>query len=356
MNNQPPKLLDQVRHTLRTKHYSLRTEQAYLHWIRRFILFHHKRHPHEMDTPEIEAFLTHLAVNEQVAPSTQNQALSALLFLYQQVLRQELTAPIDAVRAKKPQRLPVVLSQSEVARLMTHLTEPYQLMARLLYGCGLRLMECVRLRVKDVDFEQHQILVRSGKGNKDRDTLLPDSLLAPLRRQLRYAQALHQNDLEQDYGQVYLPYALERKYPNANREWGWQYVFPAAKLSADPRTGRIRRHHVDEYGLQKAVKQAARAANITKPVGCHTLRHSFATHLLEDGYDIRTIQELMGHKSVETTMIYTHVIKRGGLAVRSPVDHLPKLRETAIPYLPVTENILFTLPEHPSPRPPEALG
>jgi integron integrase len=320
MPHQPPKLLDQVRHVLRAKHYSIRTEEAYTHWVRRFILFHHKRHPNTMNSPEIEAFLTSLAVDEQVSASTQNQALSALLFLYREVLRQELTGPIDAVRAKKPTRLPTVLSRSEMNRLLARLAEPYQLMAQLMYGCGLRLMETVRLRVQDIDFEQHQIIVRQGKGHKDRDTLLPDRLIAPLQRQLRYAKALHDNDLERGYGQVYLPFALERKYPNANRQWAWQYVFPSHKLSRDPRTNQIRRHHVDETGVQKAVSAAARAAGINKQVGCHTLRHSFATHLLEAGYDIRTIQELMGHKSVETTMIYTHVIKRGGLAVRSPLD------------------------------------
>jgi integron integrase len=317
-----PRLLDQVRHTLRTKHYSIHTEEAYLHWIKRFILFHHKKHPQEMNSPEIEAYLTHLAVKQRVSASTQNQALAALLFLYQHVLHQDLDHPIDAVRAKGPERLPTVMSKSEVTRLIAHLADPYQLMAKLLYGCGLRLMECVRLRVKDVDFEQHQIIVRSGKGNKDRDTILPDSLIAPLHRQLRYAKTLHENDLERGYGRVYLPYALARKYPHANQEWPWQYVFPAAKLSKDPRTGLIRRHHLDESGLQKAVRAAAKAANIKKPVSCHTCRHSFATHLLEDGYDIRTIQELMGHKSIATTMIYTHVIQRGGFAVRSPVDTL----------------------------------
>ncbi|MBI1878596.1 MAG: integron integrase [Chloroflexi bacterium] len=326
MTPPPPKLLEQVRYTLRAKHYSIRTEETYLNWIKRFILFHHKQHPQTLNSPEIEAFLTYLAVQGKVAAATQDQALAALLFLYREVLRQELVYPIDAVRAKKPQRLPTVLSRSEVTRLITLLAEPYQLMAQLMYGCGLRLMECVRLRVKDVDFEQHQIIVRSGKGNKDRDTILPDSLYAPLQRQLRYAKALHDNDLERGYGQVYLPFALERKYPNANREWGWQYIFPSAKLSRDPQTGLIRRHHVDESGLQKAVRAAARAAGINKPVGCHTLRHTFATHLLEAGYDIRTIQELLGHKNVATTMIYTHVIKRGGLAVRSPLDNFHSLR------------------------------
>lgn len=315
-----PKLLDQVRHILRTKHYSIRTEEAYTDWIKRFILFHHKQHPQTLNSPDIEAFLTHLAVDQRVAASTQDQALSAVLFLYREVLRQELLYPIDAVRAKQPTHLPTVLSKAEVSRLLSRLSDPYELMAKLLYGCGLRLMECVRLRVKDVDFDQHQIVIRSGKGQKDRDTLLPDSLIAPLQRQLRYAKALHDNDLERGYGRVHLPFALERKYPNANREWGWQYVFPSHKLSPDPRAGQMRRHHLDETGLQKAVKAAARAAGIDKPVGCHTLRHSFATHLLEAGYDIRTIQELLGHRSVQTTMIYTHVIKRGGLAVRSPLD------------------------------------
>ena len=232
----------------------------------------------------------------------------------------ELTDPIDAIRAKRPERLPTVLAQAEVMQLLAHVADSYSLMTQLMYGSGLRLMECVRLRVKDVDFAQQQIIVRSGKGNKDRDTLLPDSVVQPLERQLRYAKALHDNDLERGFGRVYLPYALARKFPNADREWGWQYVFPATKLSTDPRTGDVRRHHVGADGLQKAVKQAAHAANIIKPVSCHTLRHSFATHLLENGYDIRTIQELLGHKDVKTTMIYTHVINRGGMAVRSPLD------------------------------------
>ena len=255
-----------------------------------------------------------------MSASTQNQALSALLFLYQQVLRQELIHPIDAVRAKTSPRLPVVLDKAQVAQLIGQLSDPYQLMAKLMYGSGLRLMECVRLRVKDIDFDQHQIIVRSGKGNKDRDTLLPDSLYASLQTQLRYVKALHQADLARGYGQVYLPYALDRKYLNADRELGWQYFFPAATVSKEPGTGVVRRHHIHESAVQKAVKQAVKAAGIIKPVSCHTLRHSFATHLLENGYDIRTIQELMGHKSVTTTMIYTHVIKRGGLAVRSPLD------------------------------------
>ncbi len=321
MKNHPPKLLDQVRHTLRRRHYAPRTEETYANWIKRFILFHNKKHPKNMNTTEIEQFLTHLAINEHVAPSTQNQALAALLFLYQQVLHHELDRPIDAARAKKSARLPVVMNKDEINRVIACLTDPYQLMAQLLYGSGLRLMECVRLRVKDVHFDRYQIIVRSGKGNKDRDTILPDILHTPLQRQLRYAQALHQNDLEQGYGEVYLPHALERKYPNANREWMWQYVFPSHKLSQDPHTGLDRRHHLSEKGLQNAVRNAVKTAQINKPVSCHTFRHSFATHLLENGYDIRTIQELMGHKSVETTMIYTHVLKRGGKAVRSPLDN-----------------------------------
>ncbi len=320
MKDHLPKLFEQVRHTLRRRNYALRTQKIYVNWIKRFILFHNKKHPRDMNTTEIEQFLTHLAVNEHVAPSTQNQALAALLFLYQQVFHQELDRPINATRAKKQARLPVVINKDEIKRVIAHLSDPYQLMSQLLYGSGLQLMECVRLRVQDVCFDRCQIIVRSGKGNKDRDTILPDSLHIPLQRQLRYAQSLHQNDLEQGYGAVYLPPALEKKYPNANREWMWQYVFPSHRLSQDPRTGLTRRHHISGRGLQKAVKNAVRAVRINKPVSCHTFRHSFATHLLENGYDIRTIQELMGHKSVETTMIYTHVLKRGGIAVRSPLD------------------------------------
>lgn len=318
----PPKLLDQMRATLRVQHYALRTEAAYVNWVRRFILFHQKRHPAEMNTPEIEAFITHLAVDEQVSASTQNQALAALLFLYQSVLHKELVRPVDAVRAAATQRLPVVLDRAEVRRVLAELAEPYRLMAQLMYGGGLRLMECLRLRVKDVDFAQHQLLVRGGKGDKDRDTLLPDSLHAPLHRQLRIARALHQNDIEQGYGRVFLPHALERKYPNAHHEWAWQYIFPASRLSKDPRSGQLRRHHVDESSLQKAVRAAVQNAGLTKPASCHTFRHSFATHLLENGYDIRTIQELLGHHDVKTTMIYTHVINRGASGVRSPLDDL----------------------------------
>ncbi len=313
------KLLDRVRDAIRLKHYSIRTETAYVDWIRRYILFHDKRHPKDMGAPEVEAFLTHLAVHEHVAASTQNQAYSALLFLYREVLHQDL-GPINALRAQKPKRLPIVLTKDEVQRVLSHLSGTHQLMARLLYGSGLRLMECVRLRVKDLDFAQRAIIVRDGKGEKDRITILPESLIAPLQDHLQHVRRLHQEDLAQGYGAVYLPYALERKYPNASREWIWQYVFPSERLSVDPRSASVRRHHVDESGLQRAVREAARQAGIHKRVTCHTLRHSFATHLLQNGYDIRTVQELLGHKDVRTTMIYTHVLSRGGLAVRSPLD------------------------------------
>jgi integron integrase len=320
MEQRPQKLLDQVRDAIRLKHYSIRTEQAYVDWIKRYILFHHKRHPKDMGSAEIEAFLTHLAVEQNVAASTQNQALSALLFLYRHVLKKDLEGPIDSVRAKKPKRLPTVLTKQETFKVMGFLSGTQQLMAKLLYGSGLRLLECIRLRVKDVDFAQHQIVVRDAKGHKDRVTMLPETVMTPLQEHLRHVKTVHDSDLAQGYGSVYLPYALERKYPNAHREWIWQYVFPASKRSKDPRTGAVRRHHVHESGLQKAVRKAAQRAGIDKHISCHTFRHSFATHLLENGYDIRTIQELLGHKDVKTTMIYTHVLNRGGLAVRSPLD------------------------------------
>lgn len=315
-----PRLLDQVRDVIRLKHYSLRTEEAYLRWIKQYILFHHKRHPSELDAQDITAFLSHLAVDRQVAASTQNQAASAILFLYREVLAR----PIDWVdgiqKAKKPSRLPVVFTREEVRAVLARLDGTKWLMASLLYGSGLRLMECMRLRVKDVDFSYHQITVRDGKGSKDRITLLPLALNEPLRQHLSRVKALHEQDLKEGHGRVYLPFALARKYRNADREWAWQYVFPAAKCSTDPRSGREQRHHVREAVLQQAVKGAIRAARINKAGSCHTLRHSFATHLLEDGYDLRTIQELLGHKDVRTTMIYTHVLNRGGKGVRSPID------------------------------------
>ncbi|MGB9180735.1 MAG: integron integrase [Pyrinomonadaceae bacterium] len=313
-------LLDQVRDRIRTLHYSIRTEEAYLKWIREFIIFHGKRHPSEMGAKDIGTFLSYLATERKIAASTQNQALSALLFLYKEVLNQEIEWVRDVERAKRSQRLPVVFTKEETQAVLGHLREEKWLMASLLYGSGLRLMECVRLRIKDVDFAQQQITVRDGKGGKDRVTMLPHLLVEPLQRQLQRAKALYERDISEGYGQVSLPYALARKYSAAEREWSWQYVFPANKRSVDPRTGREQRHHIAETGLQKAVKSAIRAADINKPGSCHTFRHSFATHLLEAGYDIRTIQELLGHADVQTTMIYTHVLNRGGKGVRSPLD------------------------------------
>ncbi len=316
----PPRLLDQVREAIRLRHYSIRTEQAYTDWIKRFILFHGKRHPREMGAAEVERFLTHLAVEGRVAASTQNQALSALLFLYRTVLKVDLPWLGEMTRAKRPGRLPVVLTVEEVRRVLARIDGQQGLMADLLYGAGLRLLECVRLRVKDLDFEMRQITVRDGKGEKDRMTMLPQSVPEPLRAHLEKVKVLHAHDLEEGFGEVYLPYALDRKYPDASREWGWQYVFPAAGRSVDPRSGKERRHHVDEQTLQRAMKKAVRAAGLTKPASCHTLRHSFATHLLQSGYDIRTVQELLGHQDVATTMIYTHVLNRGGSGVISPLD------------------------------------
>ena len=316
------KLLDQVRDTVRTLHYSIRTEEAYVSWVRKFILFHGKRHPAEMGEAEVGAFLTHLAVDRDVAASTQNQALGALLFLYREVLKIPLNWLDDVVRAKRPARLPVVLSREEVRAVLAGLEGEKGLAARLLYGSGLRLMECLRLRVKDIDFGQNRLIVRDGKGQKDRPTVLPESLTEPLRRQIDLVTAQHAGDVAEGFGRVDLPFALERKYPAADRTLAWQYLFPASKRSPDPRGGLVRRHHLAESALQKAVRASVRRAGLDKPATCHTFRHSFATHLLEDGSDIRTVQELLGHKDVATTMIYTHVINRGGLGVRSPIDRL----------------------------------
>lgn len=317
-----PRLLEQVRDVIRVKRYSIRTEEAYIHWIKRFILFHNKRHPQEMGANEVRQFLTDLAVTRRVAASTQNQALSALLFLYKAVLQQDIGWIEDVVRTKKPKRLPVVLTRDEVKSMLQHLSGPTWLMASLLYGSGLRLMECLRLRIKDVDFAYHQITVRDGKGARDRVTMLPHNVKEPLRQHLQDVKQFHDRDLEEGFGNVYLPYALERKYPDASRDWVWQYVFPAAKRSRDPRTGIERRHHVLPLVLQRSVKAAVRHAGIAKSASCHTFRHSFATHLLEQGADIRTVQELLGHQDVKTTMIYTHVIQRGGRGTRSPIDLL----------------------------------
>jgi integron integrase len=314
-----PKLLDQVRDVIRRKHYSFRTEQIYLDWTRRFILFHGKRHPGEMAEVEVTQFLTHLARDGGVAASTQNQALSALLFLYKEVLRQEIGWLDQVERVKRPARLPVVLTKDEVRKVFAQLHGTHRLMAGLLYGSGLRLMECVRLRVKDVDFSYAHIVIRDGKGAKDRVTMLPVNLAQTLERHLQKVKAQHDEDLEAGLGSVYLPTALQKKYPNAPKEWSWQYIFPSSRISLDPRSQQRRRHHVEESSLQMAMKRAVRAAGISKPATCHSLRHSFATHVLENGYDIRTVQELLGHKDV-STMIYTHVLNKPGLGVKSPLD------------------------------------
>ncbi|GAB1232940.1 integron integrase [Ferrigenium sp. UT4] len=315
-----PKLLDQVRDKLRVKHYALRTEQSYVDWIKRFIYFHDKRHPKDMGAQDVEAFLTHLAVAGKVSASTQNQAKSALLFLYREVLEIQLPWLDNITQAKAPKKLPVVLTVAEVQAVLSRLSGSHLLIASLLYGGGMRLMEAVRLRVKDVEFARHEIIVREGKGSKDRVTMLPEAVTASLKAHLLKVKALHEEDLAQGYGEVYLPFALDKKYPNAGREWGWQYVFPSKNLSVDPRSGKTRRHHLDEKGVQRAVKQAVRDAGLTKPATPHTFRHSFATHLLQSGYDIRTVQELLGHSDVSTTMIYTHVLNKGGKGVVSPLD------------------------------------
>jgi integron integrase len=318
----PPKLLDQVRARIRVKHYSIRTEDQYLQWIKRYIYFHDKRHPREMGAAEVEAFLSDLAVNGRVAASTQNQALSALLFLYREVL--EITLPwLDNItRAKPSQHLPVVLTPTEVRAVLDRMDGTYGLMARLLYGTGMRLMECVRLRVKDVDFGRNEILVRDGKGAKDRVTMLPAALAVPLQEHLARRRIIYEDDLRDGRAEVWLPDALARKYPNAATEWGWQFAFCSGSHSTDPRSGRVRRHHLDEKLLQRAMKKAVTAARLAKPATPHTLRHSFATHLLESGQDIRTVQELLGHSDVSTTMIYTHVLNKGGRGVTSPLDRL----------------------------------
>lgn len=319
MAQQSKKLLDQVRDAIRRKHYAYRTEETYVSWIRQYILFHHKRHPQEMGAAAIEAFLTYLAQERHVSASTQNQALSAILFLYREVLHMPVSG-VEVTWANKPKRLPTVLSQEETRCVLAGLTGAQRLMGQLLYGSGLRLMECLRLRVKDVDFAQRHIVVRDGKGAKDRVTLLPELVTAPLQQQLKHVKLIHEKDLQAGYGRTSLPDALSVKYPNADREWGWQYIFPSSKVSLDKRTDVMRRHHLHESVLQKAIKQAAKQAGIVKPVGPHTFRHCFATHLLESGYDIRTVQELMGHKDVKTTMVYTHVMNKGPLGVRSPLD------------------------------------
>ena len=316
----PPKLLDQVRTVIRVKHFSLSTERAYVGWIRRFILFHNKKHPKEMAEKEIREFISHLAVNAKISASTQTVALSALLFLYREVLKRDLPYIDHIERAKPSKKIPVVFTRREVQEVLARLEGTHHLIASLLYGSGLRLMEAVRLRVKDIDFERGEIMVCEGKGGRDRVTMLPTSMRESLQIHLQRVLLLHQADLKDGFGNVELPFALARKYPQAARQWGWQYVFPSMKRSRDPRTGAERRHHLYPDHLQRAVKTAIGLAQIDRNGSCHTLRHSFATHLLEDGYDIRTVQELLGHKDVKTTMIYTHVLNRGGRGVRSPLD------------------------------------
>ncbi len=315
-----PRLIDQTRNVLRLFHYSIRTEETYIQWIKRFIYFHNKRHPKDMGEKEVRSFLTYLAVSKHVSASTQNQALSAILFLYRRVLDLKLDWIDDVVRAKRPKRLPVVLSRDEVRRILSSMSGTNALVAKLLYGTGMRLMEGLRLRVQDIDFSQNQIVVRSGKGNKDRLTTLPETLIAELKHQLKKTRDMHTNDLAEGYGRVYLPFALDRKYPGAGIEFGWQYCFPSSRRSTNPRTGVIARHHLYENNIGRAIKAAARKVGVDKRVSSHTLRHSFATHLLDSGYDIRTVQELLGHKDVSTTMIYTHVLNKGGRGVKSPLD------------------------------------
>lgn len=358
VSNQPPKLLDQLRDKMRMKHYSIRTEEGYINWVRRYILFHNKRHPKDMGKLEIESFLTHLAVDQHVSASTQNQAFAALLFLYREVLRIDLPA-VDALRAKRPERIPVVLSIDEVRSILDRMGGTHLLMTQLLYGSGMRILEVCRLRVKDVDFDRNQITVRDGKGEKDRVVPLPRKLVEPLRTQLKAVKKLHDQDLAVGHGRVWLPYAFVRKFPTAEKEWGWQYLFPSSRLSMDPREEQLqlderdkfaerrqarrstssstnpkkikrdkakspvlRRHHIHENMLQKVVKKAVLECGFTKKISCHTFRHSFATHLLEAGTDIRTLQQLLGHSDVSTTMIYTHVLQRGASGVQSPLDRL----------------------------------
>jgi integron integrase len=317
-----PKLLDQMREALRSRHYSRRTEATYCTWVKRYIFFHNVRHPAEMAEPEINAFLTHLAVKERISASTQTQALSALLFLYRHVLGREIGDLGEVIRARKPKRVPVVMTREEVKSVLCHLTGDKWLMASLMYGAGLRLMECLRLRVQDIDFSRNEITIRDGKGAKDRITMLPESLKQALGRHLVQVRAIHGKDLKDGCGRVQMPDALDRKYPNAPREWRWQWVFPQENRWKNLKTGEKGRHHTDESLVQKAVKDAVAKAGLTKRATCHTFRHSFATHLLEGGYDIRTVQELLGHNDVKTTMIYTHVLNRGPAGVRSPVDVL----------------------------------
>lgn len=320
MDTKSPKLLDQVRETIRTKHYSYRTEQTYADWIKRFILFNNKRHPKDMGAEEIQVYITYLANERKVASSTQNQALSAIVFLYKYVLQKEIIIPSDIIRPNRPERLPTVLSHQEAMSVIDKMKGTTKLITQPLYGSGLRITECLRLRIKDLDFANHQIIVRDGKGENDRATVLPDSLVSGLKSQIEITRLIHQKDLKEGFGEVSLPYALAQKYPNAPKEFSWQYVFPSMNRSVDPVSKRTKRHHLDVTVVQKAVRQAVLAAGLDKPISPHTFRHTFATQLLQNGYDIRTVQELLGHKDVKTTMIYTHVLQRGAGAVKSPLD------------------------------------
>jgi len=313
-------ILEKVRAEIRRRHYSIRTEETYVSWIQRYLVFHNQRAPADMGVDEVRSYLEYLAVKRQVSSSTQSQSLNALIFLYDQILQQPLGDIGEFDRPKRKRRLPVVMTRNEVNALLAQMSGVYGLMAGIMYGTGMRLMECIRLRVKDIDFGYAKITVRFGKGDKDRDVPLPERYTEKLQEHLRRVKEIHDKDSKQGFGEVYLPHALGRKYPNMAKEWGWQYVFPSSRLSADPRSGKIRRHHIHENGLQKAVKKAAQQAGLTKRVSCHTFRHSFATHLLEAGYDIRTVQELLGHADVSTTMIYTHVLNKPGVAVKSPAD------------------------------------
>jgi len=318
---QGKKLLDQLRDQIRLKQYSPRTEKTYINWVREYILHHNKRHPRDMGVDEINQFITHLVTDRKASASTQNQALSAILFLYRAVLRIDLDeSALAFTRPKRGKRVPVVLTPAEARVIIGHLRGPHKLMVQIMYGSGLRLMECLRLRIKDIDFGNRSLIVYDGKGGDDRFTMLPESIIAPLQEHLEQVRVIHQKDLAKGFGSVYMPFGLEKKYPSAHKQWIWQYAFPASNLFIDPETGITRRHHIHETALQKAIRDAARLAKVHKRVTPHTFRHSFATHLLQNGYDIRTVQELLGHKDVKTTMIYTHVLQRGGLAVRSPLD------------------------------------
>jgi integron integrase len=314
------RLLDQLRELIRTKHLSIRTEKTYIQWAKRYILYHNKTHPANMGALQINQYLTFLAVKKNVAAATQNQALNAIVFMYKHLIHKEINNIGDYIRAKRSKKIPVVLSKDEVQLLFNHLSGVYKLIAGLLYGSGLRIMECMRLRLKDIDFKYKCITVRDGKGQKDRVTILPDIITYRLRLQIEKAKIIHQQDLNDGHGTIYLPFAIERKYRNAGKDWRWQFVFPAPNLSTDPRTGIKRRHHLSENRMQNEIHQAVLKSGISKPASCHTLRHSFATELLASGYDIRTVQELLGHKNLNTTMIYTHILKKGGFGVKSPLD------------------------------------